>query len=99
MPDEKALIKSVTYFETEPMNAALEAIAALLHKRGPPALDGMVMLRVHRTRRKVSPSELRRHMIRRGIERFAEMDPEIADLPEVKECLASPYYIAAQEEK
>jgi len=91
MVDEKTLLKTVTYLESQEIYDALVAMSELLNaKKTLP--DGMVLLRIKRVRVHITPSELRRHFIRRGFELFARIDPDIAELPEVKVVLGMDYY-------
>ena len=78
MVDEKALLKTVTYLESQEIYDALVAMSELL--------------KIKRVWVHVTPSELRRHFIRRGFESFAGLDPDIAELPEVKAVLGLDYY-------
>lgn len=92
MNEQSVLVSSVTYIETDEITKAVEAIAKLIDERGPPFPDGITLLRLQRKRKKVTPSELRRHAVRKFVTLLAENDEAIASLPAVKKMLSAPYY-------
>lgn len=92
MNDQNVLVSSVTYLETDEITNAVIAIAKLIDTRGPPYPDDIKLLRLQRTRRKVTPSELRRHAVKKFVMFLAESDEAIASLPAVKKMLAATYY-------